>query len=277
MDSGSITDAVITWTSGESSHLKFQLWIRTVFGLVSIAILVIYVIKLSKISFDLWTLEQKLTLGLSIASVIGINPLFFAYSAAPTLLKDMLNTVLYRIFTSYVFVFMLFVIDHSLTQKLSPGFFIPKLALFAGSILIEIGYAVLSDGCTTLEVEGLPDRVLIVLGYFRRGMYGLFVVWFVGLSGFAVKKVDSSERFRLIVYICVFSIVILLNLSDRLLLKLGNFRLTSGPFTLHFSSLHSSVLLMIFSHWPYEYDVDERYGVAGEGDERGLMDSDYSR
>jgi hypothetical protein len=277
MESGSITDAVITWTSGEQSHLKFQLWIRTIFGLASMAILAIYTFKLSKVGFDLWTFEQKATLVLNVFSVIGLNPLFFAYSAAPTLLKDMLNTVLYRVFTSYVFVFMLLIIDHILTQKTSPGFFVPKLAWFAGTVLIEIGHAVLSDGCTTLEVEGLGDEYLLGIGYVRSALYGLFVLWFVGLSLLAVEKVDSSERFRLFVYIGVFSLVILLNLSDRLLQKLGNFRLTSGMFTLHFSSLHSSVLLMIFSHWPYEYEIDEKYGVAGEGnDQLGLMDSDES-
>jgi hypothetical protein len=172
---------------------------------------------------------------------------------------------------------MLLVIDHILTQKLSPQFFVPKLALFAGAMLIEIGYAVLSDGCTTLEVQGLPDHYMAVIGWVRSGLYAVFVIWFIALSYFAIRKVDSSEQFRLFVYIGVFGLVMVLNLSDRLLQQWGNFRLSSGLFTLHFSSLHSFVLLMICSHWPYEFETDEKYGAAGEGNgPSGLMDSDYS-
>jgi hypothetical protein len=58
----------------------------------------------------------------------------------------------------------------------------------------------------------------------------------------------------------VFAIVILANLSDALLTTINIFRITSALFTLHFSSLFAFVLLMTFSHWAYDCEIDELYG-----------------
>jgi hypothetical protein len=55
----------------------------------------------------------------------------------------------------------------------------------------------------------------------------------------------------------VFSLVLALNLSDWFLAKLAVFKNSSGLFTLHFASLHSFVLIMIFAHWPAEFELEE--------------------
>jgi hypothetical protein len=160
--------------------------------------------------------------------------------------------------------------DHIRVQKLSPGFFVPKFALSSVLLVIEIAHAILSNGSAVLDVESSDGGWIQTVGNARIGVFVVIGGAFAAIAYQAVRTIDPSEMFRLYVYIGVFSLVGLLNVIDSLLVKIGNFKLTSGLFTLHFSSLHSFVLLMIFSHWPYEYDADEKYGVAGEENDNRL-------
>jgi hypothetical protein len=273
---GSITDAVISWTSGEASHLKFQLWIRCVFGLVSIGIAIVFWMRMKSIPFRNWTLEQKLTLALNICSIIGVNPLFPVYLYSPTMLQDILNTFLFRFFASFVFLFILLVIDHMRNHS-SHMLFAPKMAFFSVQLLIEMAYPILYNGWEQLGVEVVPHSLVMIVNSLRIAMYGLFVCWFVTLMIVTYLQLDSTEHFKVLAYGFVFVVVIVINLSDGAIGKMEVFKNSSGLFTLHFSSLHSFVLLMIFNHWPYEFESEEPYtnaeATGKDGEVHDLIDS----
>jgi hypothetical protein len=266
---GSITDAVITWACGEAAHLKFQLWIRAVFGLASMATLSIFVMRLR--SVKKWTMEQKATLVLNVCSVIGINPLFVNYARSPTVFQDILNSFVFRMFTSALFVFILLVTDHILNEKLETWFFAPKIVFFFVLLIVEVAYPILYNGWEVLGVEVVPHRVVLFVNYVRFVLYGAFVAWFAVLVLRTLERLDQTEHFKLFAYTFMFVVVIAVNLSDPVLNQLSIFKNSSGLFTLHFSSLHSFVLLMIFSHWPYEFAADEAYANAETFDNAGIV------
>jgi hypothetical protein len=255
---GSITDAVITWACGEVAHLKFQLWIRAVFGLASVTTLVIFWMRLRSLRH--WTIEQKLTAVLSLCSVIGVNPLFPNYIRNPTILQEILNSFVFRVFTSFVFLFVLIIIDHLGNERLNAWFFAPKLIFFSILLVVEIAYPILYNGWEVLGVEVVPHGLVFFVNAARFALYAVFVLWFVVLAAGMCQTLDQTDRFKLNTYAFVFGIVIAFNVADPLLNRVPVFRNSSGLFTLHFSSLHSFVLLMIFSHWPYEFAAEEAYG-----------------
>jgi hypothetical protein len=257
---GAITDAVISWACGEPTHLKFQLWIRCVFGLASTATAVIFWLRLRSVGFRRWTLEQKLTLVLNLCSVIGINPLFPLYLHSPTLLQEIVNAFVFRFFTSFVFVFILIVIDH-LRNDSSRMLFATKMVFFSVQLLVEMAYPIVYNGWEILGVEAVSHSLVIFVHYMRMSLYIGFVVWFVLLVVNTYLQLDQTEHFKLFAYASVFTIVIAVTLADPVLGRLGIFKNSSGLFTLHFSSLHSLVLLMIFSHWPYEFESEEPYAT----------------
>jgi hypothetical protein len=178
------------------------------------------------------------------------------------MLQDILNTFVFRVFTSFVFLFVLIIVDHICNEKLETLFFAPKFVLFFVLLVTEIAYPVLYNGWEVLGVEVVPHGIVLFVNYLRFTLYGAFVVWFLALCIKTFRRLDQTERFKLFAYAFIFTIVIALNLSDRAFNWFSIFRNNSGLFTLHFSSLHSFVLLMIFSHWPYEFAAEEAYAKA---------------
>jgi hypothetical protein len=257
---GSITDAVISWACGKPTHLKFQLWIRCVFGLASTATALIFWFRLRPISFRRWTLEQKLTLILNLCSIIGINPLFPLYLHSPTLLQEIVNAFVFRFFTSFVFVFILIIVDH-MANNSSRLLFAPKMVFFAVQLLVEIAYPIVYNGWEVLGVEAVSHSLVVFVNYMRISLNVAFAVWFVVLAVTTFVKLDATEYFKFTAYVAVFAVVIGVTHADPLLGQLAIFKNSSGLFTLHFSALHSLVLLMIFSHWPYEFESEEPYAT----------------
>jgi hypothetical protein len=56
---GALTDAVIRWTTGEVGHLKFQFWIRTIFGLGSCAVIGLFWARLRDVPFASWPSSRR--------------------------------------------------------------------------------------------------------------------------------------------------------------------------------------------------------------------------
>jgi hypothetical protein len=79
----------------------------------------------------------------------------------------------------------------------------------------------------------------------RFALYAVFVIWFATKM---CQKLDLTERFKLNTCAFVFTVVITLNVADPILNRIPVFRNSFGLFTLHFSSLHSFLLLIIFNH-----------------------------
>jgi hypothetical protein len=267
---GAITDAVISWACGEVTHLKFQLWIRCVFGVASTATAIIFWMRLRAKAFRRWTLEQKLTLGLNLFSIIGVNPLFPLYLQFPTFLQEILNSFMFRVFTSYVFVFILLVLDH-LRNHSSRMLFATKMIFFSVQLIVEMAYPIVYNGWDVLGVEVVPRPLVIFVTTVRVSMYAVFVVWFAVLAVLTYVQLDSTEHFKVLSYISVFLIVIVITLADPLLSKIPLFKNSSGMFTLHFSALHSLVLLMIFSHWPYEFESEEPYANPDTAEKSNII------
>jgi hypothetical protein len=254
---GGIAAATLTWTMGEVRHLSFQFWIRGAFGIASFATLLIYWQRLRAVPWRSWTMEQKVTLFLNVCSVVGINPLFVFYVASPNLLRDILNTFAFRFFRAYVLLFMLIVIDN-LNGKQT---FAPKVLFFCIQLVSEMAHTLVSRGSEVLGIEAIPHEFLGIISTVRVCIYALFITWFALLVLKTMRIVDRTDLFRLVVYVIVFALVLLCNLSAQVLVKSCWFRTTSALFTLHLSSLHSFVLLMIFAHWPYNYNIDEVYNT----------------
>jgi hypothetical protein len=273
----SVSDAVVYWARGETAHLKFQAWIRMAFGLASVATLVVFWVKLRRQPRPKWTLEQKLTLALNIGSVVGVNPLFVVYVLRPTILQEILNAFLSRFFASAVFMFMLLVIDHVRLDRISECFFAPKLAFLAVQLMVEMAYPVLYNGWDIPGVEAVAPPFVVWVNCLKIALYVVFVVWFLARVAVAFRRTDSTERFKLCVYAGAFALVSAVNLSDSALAKLAPFRNSSALFTLHFASLHSLVLIMIFAHWPAEFELEElaedANGAPGASNVHDLMES----
>jgi hypothetical protein len=133
------------------------------------------------------------------------------------------------VFTSFV----LIIIDHLRNQRLSTRFFAPKFIFFSILIVVEITYPILYNGW-----EVVPHGLVF------------FVIWFAATM---CQKLDQTERFKFNTDAFVFAVVITLNVADPILNHIPVLRNSCGLF----SSLHSFVLLMIFSHWPYEFAAEE--------------------
>jgi hypothetical protein len=239
---GSITHAVISWKFGEISHLHFQLAIRILFGFVSILLSTLFFVRMKAVALHKWTLRQKLTILFGIAAVLGFNPFFSLYVCFPSFLHEILNTVLFHLFMSYARLFILLVLD-DLADYFSPC---SKLFFCGLQFAVEIASQFVSNDQDLILMEEM--RILFTL---------VFVVWFMVLVMEAYNKVKPDDRFRLGWYGFVFLVAVGLNLFDKQLERLSVFKNSSGLFALHFSSLQAFVMVMIFEHWPYEFEREQ--------------------
>jgi hypothetical protein len=267
------SEAIVTATWGEPAHLYFQLWMRLIFAAANIGGLALFRANLAPFDRREWAVEQRLTVLLLLVSIIAVNPAYFTYVWEPTVLKELLNDLLFRVWTSFSLTFIWLVIDRLRTQNLSVSFYFPKILFFG---LLLLGQVV--EGIFSNEWEGLDasvDWVRYVTGLFDAG----FLLWFVCLVWLVAKAVDSSEYFKLKVYIAVFLIVIGVGLPDADLAK-WVFLNGSGLFTLHFAVLEAFALFMVFSHWTYDYEFSDEFGKsAGQKpaeDIRDFVDSSSS-
>jgi hypothetical protein len=69
-----------------------------------------------------------------IVALIGVNPFFPFYVSSPSMLRDIVNTFLFSIFTSSVFLSMLLMIA-SIPESQSPA---PKSVFFTVQLILEI-------------------------------------------------------------------------------------------------------------------------------------------
>lgn len=267
-----VTDAVISWQTGEPRHIGFELWMRSLFVVCISAASILLYMRLKRISRNSWTLEMKATLILGVFAVIGGNPLFPLYTYKPSLFYELINEFFLKIFTAAVLVYMLVVVDHVRLGKTSKVMFIPKFVLFLAMFFADFIPVIIMP----FGMEIAAHVAVVAVKYSRIVLRVIYIAWIVYIWISAVRQLDSVETFKLVVYAVAFTIVILINLSEFIGPAIPLLNNTFGMFSMQLSSLETFVLLMVFCHWPYEYDVDEIYDEQqSDGDDpKGLMDSE---
>jgi hypothetical protein len=266
----SIADIVIIWTTGEVRHIQFQAWIRGIFGVILLGALLLFSRKMA-VGSRAATLEQKITLILSISAVIGVNPLFFFFVIEPSLVHDIVTEIVYRIFTSWVFVFVLIVINEVNSDRGSQSIRFSHVIVFLVLIVVETANPLLRQGSELLQLRetnrmvDLVDQIKIVLSV-------ILIVWFIYLCVTRGSQIDVTERFKFLVYVPVFTVVILICACEKILNQCKSLADTSGLFGLRLGTLTAFVLVMIFVHWPYELAKDEVYSVPGDVKENPVQD-----
>jgi O-antigen/teichoic acid export membrane protein len=157
---------------------------------------------------------------------------------------------------------------------LSFAFYAPKVFFFGLLLLLEIIEAVFSK-----EWEPLDSTVAVIVSV-KKGLYLAFLVWFVFLVRLVFAGIDSSEHFKLKVYVTVFSTVFSFVLADCLFGKCTIHKGSSVSFTMRFAALQAFVLFMVFSHWTCDYEFNDGFGqsVASKRPEsiRDFVDSSSS-
>jgi hypothetical protein len=204
------------------------------------------------------TLEQKLTLILCSASVIGVNPLFFFFTKQPNLMQDMFNIIVYRSSTTFVFLFILIVLDNTRSNRAVDSLVVPKIAFFFIQLVVELVYLFMCEGFEDARMTDATDGVRLV-ALVKILLNGVVVVWFVGLCFARRVDLDVPETFKFWTYVAIFSVVIGVGLSDRVFKHFVIFSESTWLFALQLATLPSFGLLMVFSHWPSEARGDAVY------------------
>lgn len=274
-----LDEAILTTTYGDGSHLRYQLYLRLLFGLATLVIFILYYSRLSSIPRNKWLLEQKLTFCLQIFSFIGSNPLYFLYLKMPSVFQDIINSLFYRSFTCFVFFYILVIIDNVRKSEVIKSnfysFFLPKIVFFSLQLICEIAYPIMYHGLSSLDVEAMPHTVVNFFKFVRILFNVCFSVWFVYLTVMDFLKVDSTQLLKVKIYATVFGATVLINLCDVFLTDVNLFRNNSGLFSLSFSSLFAFVILMVFFHWPYETSIDQQYNDPEDDDKpNNIFESD---
>ncbi|OHT07612.1 hypothetical protein TRFO_24191 [Tritrichomonas foetus] len=275
--SDNIEEAILSATSGDGGHLKYQFYVRLLFVFAASAIFILFYARLQTLPKKNWLLEQKFTLTLQIFSIIGANPLFWFYINYPSILQDIVNTLVSRIFTCFVFFYILVILDNVVigNRKDRTCFFIPKAIFFSFHLIIEILYPIMYHGLASLGVEALPHAFVFIFRYTRIILNFVFIIWFMYLTFKGFLNTDSTEHSKLIVYTIVFTATLIINLCDIFLTNISLFQNTSGLFSLKFSSLYGFVILMVFFHWPYETSIDQQYNDPElDNDPKNIFESD---
>lgn len=258
-----LDEAILTTTYGDGSHLKYQLYLRLLFGLATLIIFILYYSRISSIPRNKWLLEQKMTILLQIFSFIGSNPLYFLYLKSPSVFQDILNTLFYHAFTCFVFFYILVLFDNArrnnLTKTSFYTFFLPKIVFSSFQFICEILYPIMYHGFTSLDVEAMPHMIVNLFKYARILFNICFSFWFLYLTILGFSNIDLTQLLKLRIYTTVFGTTVLINLCNVFLTDVSLFRNNSGLFSLCFSSLYAFVILMVFFHWPYETSVDQQY------------------
>ena len=266
-----VSDAVVIWQVGDVSHLKFQLWLKATFGIACVVSLVVFWLRLQAIERVNWTLEQWATLLLNAAAIVGINPLFMVYVYYPSLLQEMLNEFEERLFKSYVFLFILLVLDHLKHGKVGQCYYAPKLVFGVVLFFVEV----LPVWVIPFGLEVTKHSIFLMLQSLRMLLDMVFLAWTGYIFYQTWVTVDPVERFVMYVYGFVFTVATLSSASEVLSPFLSGLVSETALFTLRFSSLYAFVLLMVFCHWPYEYNLDEVYdSPENVSDGNALMDSE---
>jgi hypothetical protein len=118
----------------------------------------------------------------------------------------------------------------------------------------------------------MPHNFVVVVFWLHVGVYlAVFLLLFVRRAVLSFLNLSQTDVFKYWVYLAVFLIVWILN-SDIPFPKNS-----SGHFAMKIASPHSFVLLMVFIHWPYQYDTEEFYRHPDEAkDVHDLMESDQN-
>lgn len=273
-DVAKITDAVITYRTGDERHMQLQVWLRMTFGFAWVVALTAFILRLRYIPGVSWTIEQKMSLCLGVFALIGVNPLFFVYCWWPSVLQEMLNGLVFEMLNAVCCCFVLVVLEVACDRDASAKSYFWKVAFCTFLFLVEsfriwmlpFGVAIASGGLLTM------------VSYMRGSLYVIFFGWCAHAMRRVTKGMSWYESFVMRVYGFMILVVIFANVVDIFAEYIPLLDNTAGVFGLRFGSLEAFSLLMIFCHWPYEYEIDGVYDDPESGDadhvNLGLMDSE---
>lgn len=257
-----LTGGMLQWKYGDPNHSVFQSWVRYVFILTSIIIASLFIYRLKLVERNNWTIEQKLTIVILIASISGANPFYPLLVYFPTLFQAAYHCVLSESFISLTMFFIITIIDNfRLKDKPDKGFFYqPKVAFLIVRIIVGSVVAIGKEDCIfSYEVTNVFRVLLLIVN-------ALFAVYLLVLLILAFKKTDPTSLHTYIVYTIIFILTILFNVLPVFFDKIPFLENTSGAFSMQFSALNCLTILMAYFHWPYERIIDQQYNEAGKED-----------
>jgi hypothetical protein len=246
---------------GSVDHTYFQIYLRITLSLVQVIFFVSFSLRLRQIDRKMWHLEQKITLPLILITLFHTNPLFFLQVKNPSRLFNTLNKIIRSLYESYFCCFILLLLDslRFKNRKTDEYFFIPKVIWAIVIFIVSIIRSITADSRSHflhLE-ESKADYYEKMTHAFIGILYLINVVLSIIKS---YIKVDSTEKFKSVVYMITCTIVLALLLaSDICFNYFGIFENTSIPVTALYALQNLFSLMMTYFHWPYEILEDQEY------------------
>jgi hypothetical protein len=258
---------------GFTQHTIFQIYFKTIFALIEIAFLVLFVARLKSVQFKLWHLEQKLTVPLVLLVILYNNPLSFFTISHPTYVTVILDTVIDCLFTVY-FRFFILVLFDSLrykNRKTDECFFVPKIAYSILDFLIMVSHGIYEDISNTTQVHTALSVITIVEYILFCG----YLVWAAVSIAVAGCQVDITERYKYIIYmVSGLSALLLLGLSELFLGLMGFLENSALKFVENYAIENVFVMLIAYYHWPYEVLHDQNY-IDGDDPNQATLPAEF--
>ena len=258
---------------GFSQHTVFQIYFKTIFALIEIAFLFLFVARLSTVQFKLWHLEQKLTAPLLLLVIFYNNPLSLFTVSHPTHISVILDTIINCLFTVY-FRFFILVLFDSLrykNRKTDECFFAPKIAYCVIDFLIMVSHGIYDDISSSTQVHSACS-VMRMIEYI---LFCGYLVWAAISIAVAGCQVDITERYKYIIYMVSGLLsLLLLGMSDLFLGFMGFLENSSLKFVENYAIENVFVMLMAYFHWPYEVLHDQNY-IGGDDPNQATLPAEF--
>ena len=257
---------VLSETHGYSQHTLFQIYFKTIFAFIEIAFLLLFVIRLRSLPFNLWHLEQQLTIPLVVLAILYNNPFSIYTSTHPSFFSNIIGDIFEAAFTIY-FRFFILVLFDSLrykNRKTDKYFFLPKIVYSLIMFIVLLISMITENG----QIRILPQTP--VLSFINTLLFTIYLVW----SGFSICiafcQVDLTERYKFMVYAASGALALtLLAISSVLFDFLGYFKESALGFVEVYAIQNVFVMLMVYFHWPYEILQDQSYMDNSENMDQG--------
>ena len=254
-------DSIVELEIGNVDHTYFQVYLRVTLSIVQVIFFVSFWLRLRQIDRKMWHLEQKITLPLILITLAHTNPFFILQVRNPSRFINTLTIIIDSLYESYFCCFILLLLDslRFKNRKTDECFFLPKIVWAVVIFIVSLIHDITKN--SNSRFLQLEDTSADHFGRFMYSLISFLFIFNVMLS--IVKsciKVDSTEKFKSVVYMITCIIILaLLFASETCFNYYGLFSNTSIPITALFALQNLFSLIMTYFHWPYEVLEDQEY------------------
>eukprot|EP01107_Rhizomastix_libera_P016672 TRINITY_DN709_c2_g3_i1.p1 TRINITY_DN709_c2_g3~~TRINITY_DN709_c2_g3_i1.p1 ORF type:complete len:471 (+),score=74.31 TRINITY_DN709_c2_g3_i1:80-1414(+) len=262
-DSSQLGDVIFTMNAGNPPYGNLELALNILFVLSSAVMVIIFMYGLYLRSSKQWTIEQRLTLYLTIATLIYNNPMLsFKYIVGVEWFFNFCDSFFKDVYVTFLLVFWSILINRAIKEdwKNSKKDFAPKLIIVGiFFILITILHIyvniTIKNDPTMNSTNGTTTSTVLLV--FASIAYTVIIVWACVESFLAFPTVFSSDfiKIRFLFIAVPSSLVMIAQLGDLFSGNFASLSKTSFQLAFYYFLFNTYAWVMVVGFWPVSHFI----------------------